>query len=94
MWEKVRKRAEENEIAKRPEYIKLFEKSKGVYMDNLLLEFKLRAEDEQDCLESIWKSRKEVLDLRKNMKYILDLDNIGNEDFIENLVLVRDQLER
>ena len=28
------------------------------------------------------------------MKYILDLDNIENEDFIENLVLVRDQLER
>ena len=94
MWERVRKRAEENEIARRPEYIKLYEKAKGAYMDGLLLEFKLRAEDEQDCLESIWKSRKEVLELRKNMKYILDIDNIDNEDFIENLVLVRDQLER
>ena len=46
MWERVRKRAEENEIARRPEYLKLFDKSKGAYMEKLLLEFKLRAEDE------------------------------------------------
>jgi hypothetical protein len=52
-------------------------------MGPFFLEFHSRVQKEQKIKEHIDKPSKEVMDLRKKMRYILNMDNITKDDFFE-----------
>ncbi len=46
-------------------------------------------------LESIWVPQKQLADLRKEIKHlVLNGENIGYEEFIECILMIKDKTER
>jgi hypothetical protein len=95
MWINLRKNAIQKEIDSRPKYINLFEKIKNRNIQPYLLTFDIRKKDEQAAMESLWKPEKELLDLREAIKrIILNVDKIDLDDYIENILIAKDKLDR
>lgn len=65
-----------------------------MHMNPFLIKFRLRVDDEVDARESIWNDPKKLIKLRQHLRYILNLENLKKDDFIENLVLVKDEVDR
>jgi GTPase SAR1 family protein len=60
-----------------------------------LLTFDIRKKDEQAVMESLWKPEKELLDLREAIKrIILNVEKIDLDDYIENILIAKDKLDR
>lgn len=73
----------EKELANRPKYFKKWAEAKEKHMGPFFLEFHSRVQKEQKIKEHIDKPSKEVIDIRKKMRYILNMDNITKDDFFE-----------
>jgi hypothetical protein len=55
----------------------------------------MRKKDEQVEMESLWKPEKELIDLREAIKrIILNVDKINLDDYIENILIAKDKLDR
>ena len=63
-------------------------------MQRYFLDFKIRAVDERDAMESLDKPPKGLLEFRRALRYILNQENIGNEDFMEHLIIVKEAQDR
>lgn len=63
-------------------------------MAPFLLEFQSRVHSEQSTKEHISKPVKSLIDFRKTLRYILNLENIKQEDFFEQLLIAKDGLDR
>lgn len=63
-------------------------------MNPFLIKFKVRVTDEVNAKESMWKDAKSLIKLRQHLRYILNLENLKKDDFIENLILVKDEVDR
>ena len=60
-----------------------------------MLTFDIRKKDEQAVMESLWKPEKELLDLREAIKrIILNVEKIDLDDYIENILIAKDKLDR
>lgn len=94
MWIHLKQYIKQKEEAGRPDFFLKYDIAKEQHLNPFLLKFKLRMKDEQEVMESVWKEPKTLIDLRKHLRYILRLENMEKEDFVENLILVKDQLDR
>lgn len=46
-------------------------------------------------MESVWKPEKELIELREAIKrIILNIDQINLDDYIENILIAKDKLDR
>ena len=75
MWIELKRYLKEKEIAGRPKYILKYGEAKKMHMNPFLLKFKMRAKDEAEVKESVWKDPKALIDLRKHLRYILRIEN-------------------
>ena len=92
MWVNVQLRFKEKELESKPRFMHIFDQLHKENYDNLLIEFKMREEEEIQNMESMWVPQKQLADLRKEIKHlVLNGDNIGYEEFIECIMIIKDK---
>ena len=95
MWINVKLRFKEKEKESKPRFMHIFDELHKENYDNLLIKFKLRENEDMQCLESMWVPQKQLADLRKEIKHlVLNAENIGYEEFIESILIIKDKTQR
>ena len=94
MWINLKKNIRKRELENRPKYIQQYDESVGKHLENYFITLKSRVRSEAEAKESMWEDPKGIVEFRKHLKYILNADNIKNDDFIEHLLIVKDKEER
>lgn len=90
MWVALWKHQREREIKGRPNYFLKWDDGVDKHIEKYWIDFRLRAKNECNVIESVWKNPKEIVEFRNHLRYILKSENIGNDDFLEHLLIVKD----
>ena len=92
MWINMKLRFKQKEKESKPRYMHIFDEIRKNNYDKLLIEFRLREEDDIAQMESMWVPEKQLIDLRKEIQYlVLNSENIDYDEFIECILLIRDK---
>jgi len=95
MWATLKKHIQLWAEETRPDFCKLyFDTAKEIHMQRYFLDFRIRAADERDAMESLDKPPKGLIEFRRALRYVLNQENIGKEHFIEHLIIVKEAQDR
>ena len=93
-WETLERHMREVEIAARPKYITLFQKSKNLHIATYIQTLKNLADDEQEAREMMERMSEKMPAHKELMEHLFNNPDITEEEFIQNLAIVQDQKDR
>lgn len=76
MWKRIEERLRQKELAKRPKYIKLYQKAVDLHMVGFIVKFETRALDEQDAREDLRRDPREIGKFKELLRYMIKEDNV------------------
>ena len=94
MWIRLRQHMKEKEIAARPDYIQKYDEATQQHMSSYWEDLHSRTVVEQGARESLWREPKAVAEFRACISYLFNQTDVGEDELIESLVLVKESLDR
>ena len=94
MWIRLRQHMKEKEIAARPDYIQKYDEAAQQHMMSYWEDLHSRTVVEQGARESLWREPKAVAEFRACISYLFNQTDVGEDELIESLVLVKESLDR
>lgn len=91
MWKRIEEIIWQKELAKRPKYIQLYQKAANLHLTGFIIEFDIRALEEQAAREDLQRNPKELGKFKELLRYMIKEENIGKDDFFENLLIIKDE---
>ena len=82
MWILLKKNCKAREVARRPNYFKQWNVAEKLHLEKFLITFKQRTKMEQEVKESLYKKEKGIIEFKKCLRYMLELDNLSQDDFL------------
>ena len=94
MWIRLRQHMKEKEIAARPDYIQKYDEAAQQHMSSYWSDLHSGTVREAEARESLWREPKGIAEFRECISYLFKQDDVGEDELIESLVVVKESLDR
>jgi len=84
----------EKEIAARPDYIQKYDEAAQQHMSSYWSDLHAGTVREAAARESLWREPKGIAEFRECISYLFKQADVGEDELIESLVVVKDSLDR